>query len=266
MKKYRISEIARLFNITRETLIYYDQIGILKPAYVDKINGYRYYDDETIIKLNFILTLKEANFSLNEIKRYLEARNRRESLNLLEEKLVKIEEQINILNNSKEIIKKEIHEINETYSLENRLPFLEEQEQINVFVLNVPEPKGEYELQEGLVKLKKIKDEKCLKKIKRITILKKEDILEDEFFRIDKVGYILPTDLKECLYLQGGKFACIYHKDETKTIGESYQKLLNYIQENNSQVIGDSREYFEELIVNSGDKKGRIIKICIPVK
>ena len=41
--KLSIGEVARLFNISKDTLRYYDKIGILKPE-VNKENGYRFYD------------------------------------------------------------------------------------------------------------------------------------------------------------------------------------------------------------------------------
>ena len=37
-----ISEMAKLHHLTRQTLIYYDHIGLLKPIYINE-HGYRYY-------------------------------------------------------------------------------------------------------------------------------------------------------------------------------------------------------------------------------
>ncbi len=39
---YAISEMASLFNVSRQTLIYYDKIGLFKPAVVNE-KGYRFY-------------------------------------------------------------------------------------------------------------------------------------------------------------------------------------------------------------------------------
>ena len=33
---YAISEMASLFNVSRQTLIYYDKIGLFKPAVVNE--------------------------------------------------------------------------------------------------------------------------------------------------------------------------------------------------------------------------------------
>ena len=44
---YAISEMASLFNVSRQTLIYYDKIGLFKPAVVNE-KGYRFYSPTQI--------------------------------------------------------------------------------------------------------------------------------------------------------------------------------------------------------------------------
>lgn len=41
--RYTISEMARFFNVSSQTLRYYDKIGLYRPAVVNRENGYRYY-------------------------------------------------------------------------------------------------------------------------------------------------------------------------------------------------------------------------------
>ena len=40
---FSIGELARYQNISKQTLIFYDKIGLFRPAYVDPDNKYRYY-------------------------------------------------------------------------------------------------------------------------------------------------------------------------------------------------------------------------------
>ena len=50
MKKYfSIGEMSKLYNISIETLRHYDRIGILKPEYINKKTGYRYYSTKSFI-------------------------------------------------------------------------------------------------------------------------------------------------------------------------------------------------------------------------
>lgn len=66
---YKIGEFAKLANISVKTLRYYDEINLLKPEEVDLFSGYRYYSYRQKEDLELILALKEAGFSLEEVKR-----------------------------------------------------------------------------------------------------------------------------------------------------------------------------------------------------
>ncbi len=64
---YSIKEIANLAGVTTRTLRYYDEIGLLKPA-GSKINGYRYYDQESLLRLQQILFFRELDVPLGDIQ------------------------------------------------------------------------------------------------------------------------------------------------------------------------------------------------------
>ena len=64
---FSIGELARYQNISKQTLIFYDKIGLFRPAYVDPDNKYRYYKASQIDYLDTILIMKEMGFSLAEI-------------------------------------------------------------------------------------------------------------------------------------------------------------------------------------------------------
>lgn len=68
MKKdeYNIGKLVRELNINKETIRYYEKIGLLSETKRDK-NGYRLYSDEDIEKIKFILIIKKFGFSLKEI-------------------------------------------------------------------------------------------------------------------------------------------------------------------------------------------------------
>lgn len=48
-------------------LRHYDEIGLLKPAWVDPANQYRYYSADQLPRLNRIVALKDLGFSLEQI-------------------------------------------------------------------------------------------------------------------------------------------------------------------------------------------------------
>ena len=53
-----ISEFASLTNVSRQTLIYYDKIGLFKPDFKNE-SGYRYYSVKQIEFISVITLLKE---------------------------------------------------------------------------------------------------------------------------------------------------------------------------------------------------------------
>lgn len=64
---FKIGDFSSLSRVSVKTLRYYDEIGLLKPAEIDRFTGYRYYSVEQLPRLNRIVAFKELGFSLNEI-------------------------------------------------------------------------------------------------------------------------------------------------------------------------------------------------------
>jgi len=67
----KIGEFARLAQVSVKTLRYYDRVGLLQPAAVDRFTSYRYYDPVQMARLNRILALKGLGFSLDQIRHLL---------------------------------------------------------------------------------------------------------------------------------------------------------------------------------------------------
>lgn len=71
---YSTKQLAKLAGVSRRTLHYYDEIGLLRPASVGD-NSYRSYDDENLLRLQQILFFRELEFKLEEIQAILDAPN-----------------------------------------------------------------------------------------------------------------------------------------------------------------------------------------------
>lgn len=63
----KIGEFSKIAQVNVKTLRYYDQVGLLKPAHIDRFSGYRYYNLEQLVQFNRILALKDLDFSLDQI-------------------------------------------------------------------------------------------------------------------------------------------------------------------------------------------------------
>ena len=72
---YKISEVSKKYKTTNRQLRFYEEKQILKPAFVDENNGYRYYSEESCKELEKILCLKDIGFTLNDILSYLTSNN-----------------------------------------------------------------------------------------------------------------------------------------------------------------------------------------------
>ncbi|MEW6130455.1 MAG: MerR family transcriptional regulator [Acidobacteriota bacterium] len=64
---FKIGDFSRVSRVSIKTLRFYDEIGLLKPTYVDRFTGYRYYAPHLLTRINRILLFKELGFSLDEI-------------------------------------------------------------------------------------------------------------------------------------------------------------------------------------------------------
>lgn len=67
---YTVNKLAKLSGISVRTLHFYDEIGLLKPAYYGD-NNYRYYEDAELLMLQQILFYRELGFQLNDIQRII---------------------------------------------------------------------------------------------------------------------------------------------------------------------------------------------------
>src|SRR5215470_11972718 len=67
---YTVKQVARMSGVSVRTLHFYDEVGLLKPAYYGA-NGYRFYKEPQLLTLQQILFYRELGFELKQIKRIL---------------------------------------------------------------------------------------------------------------------------------------------------------------------------------------------------
>lgn len=211
---YRIGEFSYLCSMSIKTLRYYDKIGVLIPASVDELTGYRYYSIDQLEQAQKIKSLQEASFTLEEIKSILEGKNteillskekqiRKEELN----KIQKINEMKKELNNEKvEVLENpNLYITGDFKKLKSYNNFDEEVEKLNINYHDNNWKKVFVNLEEGY---------------KEETLNEKLDIS-----KINK--YPLIYDTKEY-----NKYLYIV----TRNRMNGYKKLINYAKENNYQI------------------------------
>src|SRR6185295_9593802 len=67
---HTVKQVARMSGVSVRTLHFYDEVGLLKPAYVGT-NGYRFYEEPQLLILQQILFLRELGFELKQIREIL---------------------------------------------------------------------------------------------------------------------------------------------------------------------------------------------------
>lgn len=127
---YKIGEVVKKLNINRETIRYYENIGLLTENKRDK-NGYRLYSEDEVEKIEFILMVKSYGFSLKEIKvifdevyedilgGHIEGIKK-----IVEEKIRELQDKIEALSETKKLLEK----VNDNVLSENRECYREENE------------------------------------------------------------------------------------------------------------------------------------------
>ena len=86
-----IGQFAAMHGINKKTLMWYDEIGLFKPASINPENGYRCYNYHQSPILETILLLRELDVSIPEIQDFMKNRSAASLKNLLEDKITDLD-------------------------------------------------------------------------------------------------------------------------------------------------------------------------------
>jgi DNA-binding transcriptional MerR regulator len=98
---YKISEFSELTGLSKETLRYYAEVGLLEPAYINPDNHYRYYDDGSYFLALLLGKLRGFGFTIQEMLAVMEDESFAHLEDLLIEKRTNIQSQIQELQERK---------------------------------------------------------------------------------------------------------------------------------------------------------------------
>lgn len=109
-KNWKVGDLSKLTGLTIRTLHHYDEIGLLCPSFRNDA-GHRLYSEGDIIKLQQIMSLKQLDFSLDEIKKFLE-NPRYNPVDVIEMQLKRLDEEISL----KVQLRSELNELLEVFN------------------------------------------------------------------------------------------------------------------------------------------------------
>ena len=263
---YKIGEISKIYGIGRDSLMYYEDIGILKP-FRDK-NGYRMYKLSDIWRLNLIKELRSLNFPMKKIKEYLDDRNIESTKEILNKEIILIDEKIEELLSYKQNIMKRLDTINDElrnlklYEIDlvyiNKRKALELNANITKdeeFDFLIQKLQKDYENRFTILGNNNIGSSFCLDKIKQGIYNEFKSVfcfLEDE----EEIYNIIFNE---------GYYLTLTYKGKYKNNKHYINKMFKYIEEKGYKIISDPIEIYKTDIHETEDINEFITEIQIPV-
>ena len=239
--KLTVSQFAKLHNVNKRTLHYYDEIGIFSPDYKGE-NGYRYYDYMQGVDFEYIKMLKELNMGLDEIKRYIDNPNEEDFKEIAEVKIKEIDQEIRTLNRRREVLEDKLNKLNKCDDLrkKNSVKVIECEEQKFFYT---PFKFEDDDLKQLISHIKDVwtVDEYC----KGIgSFVSVEKIQRGEFEEYDGLFIEMLDDIdsKNTIIKPKGKYICAYHMGDWDTLPDFYDEIVKYAEENNLTLVGYSFE------------------------
>lgn len=103
---YSVKDVCRKYRITRKALFYYDRIGLLKPTERKGKQLFKYYNDESLERLESILMFRDVGLTISEVKEIIDEKDNNKVLIVLKKAKERIrvecevkQEQLRRLNN-----------------------------------------------------------------------------------------------------------------------------------------------------------------------
>ena len=263
---YKIGDISKLYNISNDILRYYEKIGLLIPD-VRGENGYRYYSERQLWKLNNIRSLRNLGVSLNEIIDFLNTRSIKKTKEMIEFQLKKIDENLKeLLELKKELeIKKENIKYFENFS-DYEVPRIKYFPKRYILLKN-GNFRDENEINLELKKLKKKSEEDndfIFTENEIGTIIKLEDWKKDKYYNY--IGTFVITCDKENSYIDSGDYLTYFFKGDYISIDKHYKKIKNYIEKNRLKISGDVIELYHIEMHITENKEEYVTEIQIPLE
>lgn len=267
---FSIGEVAKLFNLSVSSLRHYENIGLIIPEYIDSNSGYRYYSAKQFETLNTIRYLRTLDMPLTEISDFLNNRD----VERIEEKLLiqkqaviekrkelkrierKIENRLQTITNAKKSVFDSVQLIRKSSC---RMVWINSPLKIrNYLDMEAPMRKFDQKQTEAVIFLGKVGVSIEQKNLQ----LSHFDCYDGIFLILDEEdnfhGEI--TEIPESLCA-----TVCFHGSHPEAPAQ-YKKLMSYINENELEICGFSREITMIDYALTDDLSKFVTEISIPVK
>ncbi len=269
----RIGDFSKLSRVTVKTLRFYDETGLLKPVSVDRFTGYRYYEFSQLPRLHRILALKDLGFSLEEIGRLLESGVSGEKLRgMLELRQAEIRQKVREEEGRLERVVAWLRQIEQEDTMSKYDVIIKEIEPIKIasvrgVVPTPPEQGGLWDELEGYLAAQRVRP------VGPCFSLYHDEEHKERDWDIEACEPIA-DDLKPGKNVNVrtlpavATMACTVHAGAYITLGEAYDAILKWLDENGYQVTGPGREIYLQETKPAGNQNdpGAVTEIQFPVE
>lgn len=266
---FTTGEFARLCGTTKDTLFYYDRIGILRPA-KKRENGYRAYTAEQFFDYDLIRVLRQTGSTLEEIRDYLANYNTGHFLKLFREKREQIAAQRLRLEQMEQMLEHAIDTTERALLATYDAPYLEWQPEETLLLVRLDAGEGD-EADRVAVRLAE-----HFAQCERFQVADKfplgSVILHDEVCAGGEMeSYFfsrVPTGFAggELMQKPAGTYATVIHSGSYESFSVGYQLLLEYIHTHGWAVSGNAYVYDMVSYLASAGEQSYVFQISIEVK
>ena len=266
---FTIGEFVALFNISKQTLFYYERNHILAPAYIEE-NGYRYYSLEQYFDFDIIINMRKLGIPLKEIANYIKNRDISALQTFYKRKQEEYTQQIIVMQHNINSLQAKINRLDHAkHVTTDRITLEDHHEQYYLATKFLP-PEAPMKDKIKLVAKHNypFSSSELLNEYLMGYILPKEELLKNNFLTMSYLYTRVsdPTAYEHVYTKPAGLYASIYTPNGFHTQYKlAFEKLLAFIERNDLEVTGDT--FIEELrnYWSTADYMQYIVKIMIPV-
>jgi DNA-binding transcriptional MerR regulator len=265
-------EFAKICHISRELLIHYDRIGLLKPKEI-KPNGYRYYSIKQLYIFDAIRFLLDAGMSTKEVKGYLSNRTTDLFLESITGLIGNLKEQQAVLDAKIGMMDKLKYITERALLFPKDEPRLSFWDQLCLIVTDIPTISESAYIQAMSEHSEFCRNVAKVSKFPIGRVIKNLDQLPSEGRVIGQqiMTWISPPEDEEIPGARlgskpKGNYAVILHQGGWSDIARSYSKLLRYIDDNRLVIRSPAYELDMNTYLMSQSEEDYLIHISILVE
>ncbi len=265
-KMLTIGQFAALHGINKKTLMWYDEIGLFKPAAINPVNGYRCYNYHQSPILETILLLRELDVSLEEIQKFMKNRSAENLKCLLDIKIAELDNSIRHLQAVRKTISNHSRNMENLLTLDLSEILIVEKEECYLVTVDI-DRNTSFEKEVELITAETVKYQLGrLHDASYGSMISVASLENENFDDYCKLFIEIPfLSQKNGLHIQPkGKYLRAFHKGKWDTIHLRYKYILDYAHKNNLKLCGFSYEKgINEIVIDNIEEY--IVQIEIPI-